>query len=90
MGEPDFDTLRAERNAKFAETVAKLRAEGWSVDSLCARHDPNACYCACGCGGPCEHDWDGVPYESEADGMWSATCSKCGELAYNHSMRVLP
>ena len=90
MSQPDFDALRGERNAEFKAWIEKMRAEGWSVESLCARHDHNACYCACGNGGPCEHDWTGEPYEAEDGAMWSAACSKCGELAYSHSLRTGP
>ena len=36
----------------------------------------------------CEHVWDGEFVES--DSMASATCSKCGMLAIDHSLRCGP
>lgn len=86
MSPPDFEALRAERNASARKAIEKLRADGWEV-SLCSLHDENACYCDCANGGPCEHSWDGDPYES-GDGAWSATCSRCGMTAISHSLRV--
>jgi len=83
---PDFDALRAERNAQIGKWEAEMKAEGWDVGS-CAHRDRNACYCACGNGGPCEHDWDGEPYQSTDGSTWSATCSKCGMTAMSHSLR---
>lgn len=83
---PDFEALRAERNAKHAELVQRLAGEGWNA-SGCMHNDPNACYCACP-DGPCEHKWDGAPYQD--DQMWSTTCSRCGILSYSHSLRVMP
>lgn len=88
MTAPDFDALRAERNARAAAFVEEMRAEGWVVDSLCSLTDPNACYCACASGGPCEHKFDGKPYES--GGLWTTTCSRCGLTAFSHSMRNCP
>jgi hypothetical protein len=47
------------------------------------------CTCECGKGGPCGHQWDGegesITYE-DGGGMESASCSKCGMLAIDHSM----
>lgn len=65
-------------------------ADEWGVplQSLFSSHNEHACYCACGTGGPCEHDWDGEPYE--ADSLWTTTCSKCGTTAFSHSMRTAP
>lgn len=85
----DFEALRAERNAAIDAFAEKMRADGWEV-SKCALRDKEACYCACGTGGPCEHDWDGKPYESEDGCMWSATCSICGMTAMSHSLRNCP
>ena len=88
MTEPDFEALRAERNARTAEWLEKMRKEGWEISGACALSDPKACYCACGSGGPCEHKFDGEPYESE--GLWTTTCSRCGITAFSHSMRNCP
>ena len=82
----DFEALRSARNAKHEAAMQKLKVEGWNV-SGCMHNDPSACYCACP-DGPCEHTWDGKPYESE--GLWSTTCSRCGVTSFSHSMRVGP
>lgn len=84
---PDFDALRAERNAKHEAWVKQMQSEGWQIAS---HYDRYACYCACGNGGPCEHKFDGEPYESKDGSLWSATCSRCGMTAYSHSMRFMP
>ena len=85
---PDFDALRAQRNAALDEVAARLGAEGWNTG--CLHHSRDACYCACTDGGPCEHDWNGVPYESPDGLEYSATCSRCGVLAMSHDLRTLP
>ena len=86
MSEPDFEALRAERNAKQEEFYARMKAE-YGLEAL-HKPDPNRCYCGCSTGGPCEHKWDGEPYENEEEGVWSATCSRCGCTAMSHSLRT--
>lgn len=87
---PDFEALRAKRNAAVLDRHQKMADEwGVSLQSLRSNFNPSACYCACGTGGPCEHKWDGEGYES-GDGCWSATCSRCGCTAISHSMRTAP
>lgn len=83
---PDFDVLRAERNAATDAFAKQMQAKGWEVSSLCSLHHKNACYCACP-EGPCEHKWDGKPYESDDGCEWSTTCSRCGTTSMSHSMR---
>lgn len=85
--QPDFEALRAERNAKRRAWEAKMVAEGWQAAHHCALSREDACYCACP-DGPCEHTWDGEPYQS--DKLSSAICSRCGALAFSHGMRVMP
>lgn len=86
MSDPDFSALRAVRNKAHADWAEKMRADGWEIAHT--THDDNACYCDCGRGGPCEHQWDGDPID---DGQtWSVTCSKCGESAYSHALRNSP
>lgn len=85
---PDFDALRAERIRKWDEFVAEMRADGYEVSEH-HRHD-DACYCACGEGGPCEHDWNGDGYDFPDGSGWSSTCSRCGTIAMHHDMRVMP
>lgn len=88
---PDFAALRAARNAAI-EAEMQRQAEDWGVplQSMLCSFNPAACYCACTSGGPCEHDWDGEPYDDQDGGLWSATCSKCGTLAMSHSLRTAP
>lgn len=83
---PDFEALRAERNAARKEFAERMKADGWNV-SGCMHNMNDACYCACP-NGPCEHTWDGPAFEG--DNLFSATCSRCGVLSFTHSMRVMP
>lgn len=86
---PDFEALRAKRNEAVKEMIRGLAEKlGEPNDPVTCTFDFDACYCACASGGPCEHKWDGPPWES--DDCWSATCSRCGETAMSHSMRVGP
>lgn len=88
---PDFDVLRTERNRQVMEHHQKMADElEVPLESLRSNFNPNACYCACGHDGPCEHKWDGEGYESEDGRCWSATCSRCGCTAMSHDMRVMP
>ena len=86
---PNFEALRAARNESVLKRLAE-QAEEWGVpvESITTSFNPNACYCACTTGGPCEHKWDGEPWES--DGLWTTTCSRCGSTAFSHSMRTAP
>lgn len=85
MPAPDFESLRAERNAQFDAFLEKMRGEGWQVNK-CWQNNKDACYCDCANGGPCEHDWNGEPYKSDDGLMWSATCARCGIAAISHSL----
>lgn len=85
----DFEALRAERNRRVVESHQRL-AEELGVPIVRSNHDPNACYCACTSGGPCEHRWDGEGVDFDEGRGWSATCSRCGGAAISHDMRVLP
>lgn len=89
MSQPDFAALRAERDAAVQRQM-QVMADEWGVplQGLLTSHDTRRCYCACTTGGPCEHDWDGEPYE--ADGLWTRTCSKCGTTSFSHSMHTAP
>lgn len=89
MSAPDFEALRAQRNAAVYERFKRFAdEEGVPVDALRTTFDPNACYCACSSGGPCEHKWDGPVWVD----TWteSATCSRCGCTAIGHDIRVGP
>ena len=85
---PDFEALRAKRNAAVQEHLQKM-ADEWGVplQTLRTTAKPFACYCACSTGGPCEHKWDGKPYEG--NDCWSATCSRCGTTSMSHSLRTM-
>lgn len=88
---PDFDALRAERNRRVMESHQRLADElGVPLASLRSHHNPGACYCACTTAGPCEHRWDGDGAEFDDGRAWTATCSRCGDTAIGHAMRVLP
>lgn len=83
MNVPDFEALRAERNAKNAAWVEKMRAEGWEVGQCSLRHD-DACYCACP-DGPCEHDFQGW---REFEGGGETFCQRCGMGSMSHSLHT--
>ena len=86
---PDFEALRAHRNEQVQQQIQKLADEwGTPMQSLRTTFDFHACYCACASGGPCEHKWDGEPWES--DGLWTTTCSRCGCTSFSHDMRNAP
>lgn len=85
----EFDELKRKRDeATSAAVLAICAEEGWdpAMVSVHSSHAGN-CYCACP-DGPCQHVWDGKPYEEDC--CWSATCSRCGTLALSHDMRVGP
>lgn len=91
MSQPDFAALRAARNARAKARLSKFAAENdIEESSLQSTFNPDACYCACSTGGPCEHKWDGEGYEPEDGSFWSATCSRCGCTAMSHDMRCAP
>lgn len=89
MNTPDFEALRAKRNAAVQAEFQRV-ADEWGVplQSLRSTFNPASCYCNCVEDGPCEHEWDGEPYES--DGLWTTTCSRCGTTSFSHSMRTAP
>ncbi len=91
MTTPDFEALRAARNANVFASFKNIAEEhGVPVETMKTTFNPNSCYCACGTGGPCEHKWDGPDYESEDGCCVSLTCSRCGITAMSHDMRYAP
>jgi len=89
--EINFEALRIRRNEEVLRSIQKIAEElDCPVNGLKTTFNPNACYCACTSKGPCEHKWDGEPYESGDGSCWSVTCSRCGMTAMSHDMRVLP
>ena len=88
---PDFEALRAERNRAMRTLIENIAKEqGIPADQVRSTFNSSACYCDCANHGPCEHTWDGEPWESEDRLCASATCSRCGMTAMSHDMRVLP
>lgn len=89
---PDFDALRAKRNEAVAEMVKAVCDEhGWDASECHTTFDPNACYCACGDGGPCEHQFEGWRDIEDDEGNvcgGETVCSRCGMGAMSHSMRI--
>jgi hypothetical protein len=84
---PDFEKLRAKRNAAVQEVVKSFaKAHGWDTSQVQSTFDPAACYCACP-EGPCEHDWQG--WRDFEDGSGGETvCARCGMGAMSHSLRT--
>lgn len=86
--QPDFEKLRAERNASVNAAIRKAAAElGVEMSEVKSTFNPCACYCACASGGPCEHKWDGKVLEFESG--WTTTCSRCGATSMSHDMRCM-
>lgn len=88
---PDFAALRAKRDAAIEETIRSVCAKwGWDR-SKAAVHVSGAggCYCACGTGGPCEHEFSGW---REIDGGLGGEqfCRLCGTGAMSHMLRYAP
>lgn len=91
--EHDFAALRAQRNADLETEMRRLASTtGIPFERLMATVDPNACYCACAVGGPCEHTWTGWVCGSTPDGAtWESTaCGRCGTTAMSHDLRNAP
>jgi hypothetical protein len=86
----EFAALREVRNSKVRAVMEKIAAENdIEFASLKHNHNDNACYCACGSGGACEHDWTGDDWVSDDGTACSVTCSRCGCTAMSHDMRVM-
>lgn len=84
---PDFEALRAERNAAVENAVKELAEKhGWE-GPIHTTFAPHACYCACADGGPCEHDFQG--WRDFDDGRGGEqVCARCGLGAVSHSLRT--
>lgn len=88
--EPDFEALRAERNARYQEMVNSLCEEhGWDLSKVFTSFDPDACYCDCNGGGPCEHNWGGWQEFDDGKGG-EQVCQRCGMGAMSHSLSTGP
>ena len=86
---PDFEKLRAERNASVQEMIDQFAViAGWEPNQAQTTFNPNSCYCACP-DGPCEHDWQG--WRDFEDGSGGETvCKRCGMGAMSHTLRTCP
>lgn len=83
---PDFEKLRADRNAAFERDIEKIKAV-FGVSNVHTGFDPSACYCGCMEGGPCEHKFDG--WREFEDGRGGEQfCQRCGQGAMAHSMSI--
>jgi|ERR1700761_2484792 len=88
----EFEELRRKRDEALSKHIEEMcKEEGWDIKAVHvhSRDRESACYCGCP-DGPCQHIWDGPEHVSEDQLMSSATCSRCGEIAFYHHMRVLP
>ena len=89
---PDFEALRAKRDAAWTEMVEKAALEwGTTPDKVQTFGRPHGCYCACP-DGPCEHQFAGwSEYETPEGGLVGTTvCKLCGMDAISHDMRCGP
>ena len=83
----DFEALRARRNEALQDVIeAAARKLGWTPEEgpIESTFDPDACYCACADGGPCEHVWGGWREIDERSG--ESFCQRCGMGAMSHSL----
>ncbi len=90
---PDFEALRGARDAGIEEIArqAYLKLGGNPDDPVTfhAREYGSPCYCDCGSGGPCEHEFsDWREFDDGCGG--EQFCARCGEGAMAHSLRFLP
>jgi hypothetical protein len=96
MANPDFDTLRAKRDAAIAAMAQtafnQLFPDADSATAPRVVHlnfggGSTQCYCGCADGGPCEHQFDG--WREFEDGLGGEQfCQRCGMGAMPHSMNT--
>jgi hypothetical protein len=92
VDKPDFEALRAKRNAAVAEVISAAAKrlgikEGEPVHSS---FNPHACYCACATKGPCEHDFKGWRDLTDDEGNVNGGetfCERCSMGSMSHSLR---
>jgi hypothetical protein len=87
----EFDELKRKRDASINASIDSICAEhGWDRSEVQVHVSGSAdCYCACP-DGPCQHIWDGPDIEFDDGHGMSASCSRCGTLAFSHDMRCAP
>ncbi len=92
----DFAKLRAERNAGVTKLIeAAAKKLGCKPEETWHTFDLEACYCACGSGGPCEHKFEGsYPiFEEEGDSQpvgYESRCTRCSLGAMSHTLATAP
>lgn len=87
---PDFEALRAERNAGMQRLLEKIIEKHGPVrGNPFPYFDPNSCYCACP-DGPCEHNFAGwrVFEDGNGGGGGETFCQRCGMGALAHTLRT--
>ena len=86
---PDFEALRAKRDAAWTEMVEKVAMDwGTTPDKVQTFGRPHGCYCACP-DGPCEHEFSG--WREFEDGRGGEpVCRLCGMGAMAHDLRCAP
>lgn len=86
---PDFDKLRAARNASVEAMLREIRTKmgGDPSAPVMSNFNPDACYCTCGSvDHVCEHNFKG--WREFEDGCGGeAICTRCGMGAMSHSLR---
>lgn len=85
----DFDALRAKRNAAVEKMVHEIAEKHGFKGQVHSSFDPNACYCDCINGGPCEHDFRGWRDITDGDGNvcgGETFCQRCGMGSMSHSL----
>lgn len=87
----EFAELKRKRDESLNAAIDKLCAEqGWARDQTHVHvSGAGECYCDCP-DGPCQHIWNGPNVEFDDGQGVSRTCSRCGEMAFSHSMRFAP
>lgn len=87
-GRPDFEALRAKRNAAVAAEMKSIADEyGFDLSQCHTSFNPDSCYCACASGGPCEHDFQG--WREFEDGRGGEqVCKRCGCGAMGHTLSM--
>lgn len=85
----DFAALRAKRDAAIEATIqAVCDRHGWDRSNAMVHvSGGRGCYCACGDGGPCEHEFAGW---REVENGGEQFCHKCGMGAMSHMLRYAP
>jgi hypothetical protein len=89
---PDFEALRAERDAALRKVAQEIHAEFFAdkpiEDMQVHISGARGCYCACP-DGPCEHQFSGCREFDDGLGF-EQVCQRGGTGAMSHSLRCGP